>query len=222
MMEIPGVSRARRAATRLALLSATLLPALLATMPAAPLQAQSAANVPVRPGDRVVVRLFDVPSTGVLPVQQVLVDERGDAELPLVGTMHVGGLPAAVAQDSIRARFRQIVRAGASAVTLERRIAVLGQVKKPDTYYVDLTTGLRDAIAKAGGIDELGRIDRVMLVRDGETITIERWQVDAAANRELHSGDQIIVPRESWFKRNAITSLSLLAALASVLVTVAK
>ncbi|MEX2181701.1 MAG: SLBB domain-containing protein [Gemmatimonadaceae bacterium] len=179
------------------------------------LAAQDAARAPVVPGDRFVLRVL-VPDE---EPQFLLVDDRHTVVIPLAGPLSVRGLGAHDALDSVSARVAQFIRPGAFTVDFERRIAVLGDVHRPDLHYLDLTLRLRDALALAGGVSETGRAREVVLIRGATTERILDWQTTAAGDRELRSGDQLVVPKERWYKRNALPLISALGVLASIGIT---
>jgi polysaccharide export outer membrane protein len=187
----------------------------LLTLAAASSGAQGSAADPVYPGDRVTVRLFERGAD-----YAVLVDERRQLDLPIVGSINVAGLTAAAVRDSVANRYLTIVRPGGVAVRVERRITVLGDVRRPDVYYIDETVRLRDAIALAGGVSEAGRPNNVRLLRDGEAREILEWRLSPEGATPLRSGDQLVVPREYWFKRNAIPLLSVIGVIGSVIITI--
>lgn len=175
-----------------------------------------AADWPVQPGDRFVVRL----SGDSISRQAVTVDDRLAVELPLAGRVAVGGLSARAATDSVRARLLGFRREGGIGVTFERRIAVLGDVRRPDLYYMDLSVHLRSALAMAGGVSETGRTSEVVLLRDGTQTRIRDWRATGAGDMELRSGDELVVPRERWIARNAMTFVSATGIVASIMVAI--
>jgi polysaccharide export outer membrane protein len=195
--------------------AALLATVVMLTLAAARSGAQGSAVDPVFPGDRVTVRLFERGAD-----YAVLVDERRQLDLPIVGSISVAGLTAAAVRDSVANRYLTIVRPGGVAVRVERRITVLGDVRRPDVYYIDETVRLRDAIALAGGVSEAGRPNIVRLLRDGEAREILEWRLAPEGATPLRSGDQLVVPREYWFKRNAIPLLSVIGVIGSVIITI--
>lgn len=179
-------------------------------------QAQATAtDWPVQPGDRFVVRIQQGDSGSL---QVVPIDERLVVELPFAGPVVIRGLSAHAATDSVRARLLAFRRQGTVTVTFERRIAVLGDVRRPDVYYMDRTVRLRAALAMAGGVAETGRTREVLLLRDGVQTRILDWRTTRAGDLELRSGDELVVPRERWIKRNALTVVSGTGVIASILV----
>ncbi|MHB1096114.1 MAG: polysaccharide biosynthesis/export family protein [Gemmatimonadaceae bacterium] len=178
-------------------------------------QAQaSAESGPVQPGDRFVVQIHGDSSS----LQVVTIDDRMVVDLPLAGPLVIRGLSAHAATDSVRARLLAFRRPGTVTVTFERRISVLGDVRRPDLYYIDRTVRLRAALAMAGGVAETGRTREVLLLRDGVQTKISDWRNTPAGDIELRSGDELVVPRERWIKRNSLTLVSGAGVVASLIV----
>ncbi len=169
---------------------------------------------PVQPGDRFVLRfLGDSAFSQVAPI-----DEHLEVELPFAGRVSLRPLTAQAATDSVRARLLAFRRQGTVSVTFERRIAVLGDVRRPDVYYMDRTVRLRAALAMAGGVAETGRTSEVLLLREGVQTRISDWRTTSAGDMELRSGDELVVPRERWIKRNSLTVVSGAGVVASLIV----
>lgn len=188
---------------------ARLLPLLLAfAAPCSPLSAQGeqqslndtsqhAPQPRIRPGDQVALRIDREPEmSGVFTVS-----ETGEVVLPRLGSVRVTDRAPGELQEALRADYARYLRNPAIEVTVLRRVAVSGEVRKPDLYMVDLTLTLRDVIAKAGGFTEEANTGKVVLVRGEERRTVgeEEFSLPAA---ELRSGDQIVVARKSRFAQN--------------------
>jgi polysaccharide export outer membrane protein len=166
--------------------------------------AQRAVQVGVGIGDRVRVKVWREPTLS----DEVTVDERGEVTLPRVGTMHVAGRSIAAMQDSLRLRFAEYLRNPSVTVTVFRRVGVQGEVRAPNLYYVDATVTLREVLAQAGGITEIGNPKDVRIVRDGRTLRLGRDRAAGQAAADLRSGDQVLVGRTSWLSRNVLAVVS--------------
>lgn len=191
------------------------------TAPAQP-PSRETSEATLRPGDRVSVWLFDRPSTGTPWTHRAVIDAEGQVELPLAGRVRLGGLAAAAAQDTLRARLGAFLQPGVGAFLVERRITVTGAVARPDVYFVDATMSLREAIGLAGGVAETGDQKRLLLHRDGVTREFRNWQLAGGDAAALQSGDQLVVPRLSWYRRNALQFLSVLGAFGTLIVSVTR
>jgi protein involved in polysaccharide export with SLBB domain len=168
----------------------------------------------VRPGDQVVLRIFREPEmSGTYSVS-----ETGEAVLPRIGRIQVTEMDIVALQDSLLAAYAVYLRNPAIEVTILRRISVLGEVRRPDVYMIDLTMTLRDVLARAGGVTEAGNRNRISIVRDGEQIRLPDRDIANMLAAELRSGDQVVVDRRSWISINALGVISTAAVAVSVFV----
>jgi polysaccharide export outer membrane protein len=171
-----------------------------------------------RPGDRVWLHVWREPKLS----DTVTVDERGEVLLPKIGVVNAGSLTIASFRDSVRRRFSDFLKDSPIDLVVFRRVAVNGAVMKPNVYYVDVTTTLRDAIARAGGIAPDGDENKVSIVRDGVSTRIADWQRDNTSSSDLRSGDQVVVARRSWLAMNFLPALSVAAGVVSLAITLAR
>lgn len=177
----------------------------------APTQAQAAPGGPgrapavlVAAGDRVRLKIWREPTLS----DEFTVDERGEVAFPRLGVFHVAGMSIAGLHDSLLTRYAEYLRDPSVSVTVLRRVGVQGQVRAPNLYYVDATKTLREVLTEAGGITEAGDARGVAIVRDGRAFRVGRASMGTAMAADLRSGDQVVVPRRSWWSRNAIAALS--------------
>jgi protein involved in polysaccharide export with SLBB domain len=174
-------------------------------------------RVPLAPGDNLLLKIWLDSSY----VDSVRIDQSSSVVLPRVGVVSLKGVPIESIADSVRSAYRAILRTRSIEVTPLRRVGVVGDVRKPDVYYIDVTTNLRDAIALAGGVAEIGRPDFVSVIRNGQRTKVTDWENAASEWAPLLSGDEIIVARQSFFERNAIAVITAISVLASIIFTIA-
>jgi polysaccharide export outer membrane protein len=100
-------------------------------------------------------------------------------------------------------------------------VTVAGEVRQPNLYRLARGTTFAQAIAQAGGPTELGRLNKVRVIRRDSTMVIN---LGSAYSRyealPIASGDQVLVTRRSGFNvlRDVLYPLaSLTAAVAAVL-----
>lgn len=158
----------------------------------------------VQPGDRVAVKVFREAGLS----DEVMVDPRGDIVLAKIGSVHAASITIAALEDTLRARYGLFLRKPEISIAVLRRVVVNGEVRRPDVYFVDLSSTLRDVIARAGGITEMGHSGRVSIIRNGAAIAAPHWQEDNTRAADLLSGDQVFVGMRSWFDRNAFAIAS--------------
>jgi polysaccharide export outer membrane protein len=206
--------------------SLCLLLLLLALAPAAPLTAQVAgasardsvspaeAGARIRPGDQVTLRIFREPDlSGAFTIS-----DAGELVLPRLGRLAVTRYTPHELQESLLCAYGDFLRNPAVEVTVLRRIGVQGEVRRPDTYMVDLTVTLRDLIARAGGVTESGNPNRITIVRGAERIEVDKTDQGRFSTAELYSGDQVVVGRRSWMALNPAVAVSTATSLISFIV----
>lgn len=166
--------------------------------------ARRAAEALLRPGDRIELQFRRDRELN----SSVSVNERGEAVFPKLGTMDVGRITIGGIQDTLRARYAEYLRTPELEVTVLRRVVVNGEVRAPNVYMLDVTSTVRDAIARAGGLLETASRGKVAIVRDGKTIPVKDWDREEGPLTDLRSGDQVVVGRKSWLVLNALPVIS--------------
>lgn len=171
--------------------------------------------ITLQPGDLVRVQIWrEEDLSGEFPV-----DEDGVVTLPLLGERQVTGTPMRELRDTLIAAYRVHLRNPSISVTPLRRVNVLGEVRQPGLYSVDPTVSLAGAVALAGGATPNGDLNRITVVRAGETIH-ERVAAASTLNTvDIRSGDQILVQRRSWFERNSTFVVSALLSVTSLIIS---
>ena len=169
-----------------------------------------------RPGDKLVIK---VPREPLLGDTAAMVNERGEVSLTKLGVVQVSRFTITELQDTLRARYSRYLKDPGIDIVLLRRVSVNGEVAKPNVYYVDVATMLRDVIAKAGGITESGDHNKVTIVRNGDRLRVRNWEQDQTPATDLQSGDEVIVERRNWFALNALPVAGTAIALVTLLAT---
>ena len=181
---------------------------------AAPAPVSTGADAPIQPGDQIALRIDREPEmSGTFTVS-----ETGEVVLPRLGAFRVAEASAGALQDSLVAAYGRYLRNPAIEVTVLRRIGVQGEVRRPDVYMVDLTVTLRDLIARAGGVTEAGSPQKIAVVREGETISLQGDESTNLLAAELRSGDQVVVGRRSWMARNPAAAVGTVTSLVSFVI----
>jgi polysaccharide export outer membrane protein len=155
-------------------------------------------DAPLEPGDALRVSFSREPElNGRFPI-----DEAGTVSLPLLGDVNVSDEPAGEVKERLEGEYAARTRNQSVQVVYLRRIRVLGEIRNPGIYDADPTMTLDDIVALAGGAEADGNLTKVSLVRGGEEVEKD-LDLRQGAAIALESGDQIFVPRTSWFSRNA-------------------
>jgi protein involved in polysaccharide export with SLBB domain len=156
------------------------------------------ADVVVRPGDRVRLKVWREPDLS----GEFAVDEDGIVVLPKIGPVEVQKLSTDSLKTLLVARYSSSLRNPAVEVTVLRRVNVLGAVRNPGLYHVDLTTTVADVLAMAGGVSSEGNQNRIELVRGGKRQPVRLSRESRLADSPILSGDQLLVAERSWIERN--------------------
>lgn len=171
----------------------------------------------LRPGDVVRITVWRSPElSGEFPV-----GADGSIQQPLYQQVQVTGVPL----DTVRARIGRFLSQYQQnpQFVLEPlfRVAVGGEVRKPDLYPLSRETTISQAIAIAGGPTERGRLDRVRLLREGREVTADLTSANAEwAQEPVRSGDRIVVTRRRDFLREYLAPVATLVAAAAALANV--
>ena len=177
--------------------------------------AQAPPNLPLQPGDRVQVKIWaDTSTADVLTVQ-----DDGSIMLPRLGPIAIGSVPAGAIGDSVRKAYAKLLNPVSVEVTPLRRVSVVGDVKSPSILYLEPRSTVRDAIAIAGGVTDIGIENPVILIRDSVQTELDHWRRRGDDAVFVRSGDVIIVQREPWIKRNAFAIVSGLGLVVSLIIT---
>jgi protein involved in polysaccharide export with SLBB domain len=181
-------------------------------------QSSNPANLPLRAGDRLLIKVW-IDTTFA---DTVRIDESGAAVLPRLGPLVVAGLPSFEIADSVRRSYGRVIRTPAIEVTPLRHVTVLGEVKRPATYYVETHATMRDIVALAGGVTDIGALGHLNVIRGSERVVLSRWEERGDETVIARSGDVVIVDREPWLQRNVFSMISGLGVLFSLVYTVTR
>jgi protein involved in polysaccharide export with SLBB domain len=169
----------------------------------------------LRPGDIVRLRIWREPDlSGDFPVS-----ESGQIVFPKIGPTNVTDVSADSLKRLLVSSYSAYLRDPSIEVTLLRRITILGAVRNPGLYPVDMTMTVSDAMALAGGAAPDGRANRVELRRAGEKVKIDLSAQTRLGDTPVRSGDQLYFPQRSWISRNPGVVAGTLTALTGLVVS---
>lgn len=181
-------------------------------------QSGSPADAPLRPGDRLLIRIWSDSSFA----DSARVDQTGNVVLPVIGRLPVGGLAAPVAVDSIRSAFSVSLRSTSIEVIPLRRITLSGELHRPGVYYLEPHVTLREAVAVAGGVTDAGSGRRLIVSRGSERLSIEDWERREDEQMYIQSGDVVWVRRQPWIVRNALGAISAASVILSMVLALSR
>lgn len=120
------------------------------------------------------------------------VAQDGTLVHPLYRQVRVTGLPAAQVEDRLRSFLSQFEANPQVVVRPLYRVAIAGQVFRPDIYTVQPGTTVSQVVTLAGGVTEAADSDDAELTRGTQVREIDLRDL-STIQTPVQSGDQILV-----------------------------
>ncbi len=185
--------------------------------------------------------LTNINTTTQPTLQQYLVNNSGEIDFPVIGTLRVGGLTKNEAESLIRERLRPYLKE-APIVTVRManyKISVLGEVARPGSFTIgNEKVNVLEALAMAGDMTIYGLRDNVKLIREDESgkrkiinLDLNNAGIVTSPYYYLKQNDILYVtPNETKAKNSDIgnsttlwvSSISILVSIAGLLVNILK
>ena len=113
-------------------------------------------------------------STTTAALQTYIVDNEGNVDFPLVGSLHLGGLTKGEAEKLVLEKIKPFMSAAETPIVTVRminyKISVIGEVARPGMFTVaNEKINILEALAQAGDLTIYGVRDRVKLIREDPT-----------------------------------------------------
>lgn len=142
------------------------------------------------PGDTLTVSVLGAPELG----SDHTVDGRGVITLPLIGEISaLGRTPAEVARVIEEGLGRRFLRDPQVTVNpkavVSQNVTLLGSVTQPGRYAINGSTTLRDAIAQARGINDVGSERDIVVFR-----TVNNQKLAARFDLQAINGGRMVDP----------------------------
>ncbi len=199
-----------------------LLPILTIVVPetiAAQAPAPRTEQVTLSPGDSIRITVWRKPEFS----GDFIVGADGSITHPLYRTVRVGGVPFTTAESSVRSFLTKFEQDPQFVVEPLIRVAVSGEVGRPQIFAVRPETSIAEAVAQAGGPTQFGRRERVRVLRKDlnggqREIMVSLLDPESSSSTiRVHSGDQIVVDRKrSFFREVFVPALGVIGSAASI------
>ena len=164
-----------------------------------------------------------------LNIMGYIVDNDGNINFPVLGTIHLGGLTKAEAIDLLKDKISEyVIDPTVNIRFINYKVTVLGEVARPGTYTIkDERITLPEALGLAGDMTIYGKRDNVLVYRevDGkqtfQRIDMTSPDVFTSEYFYLHQNDVVYVqPNRAKSGSSAYNqNLSLGVSMVSLLVT---
>ena len=189
------------------LFSLALLAFVLLSAPASAQESPASSGQAVlTPGDSVRIVVWRKPEFS----GDFVVAPNGTISHPLFRAVQVGGIPFATAEANLRKYLSQFEQNPEFVIEPLIRVAVSGEVDRPQVFALRPETTIAEAVARAGGATEVGARNRVRVLRLNPTGEQEQLIVNLTdptvgyGRIPVRSGDQIIVDRRKSFTRDIL------------------
>ncbi len=193
-------------------------PLLILLFAAAPVAAQdqnvvgsSPTGYTLRPGDVLQVIVWGQADYS----GKFKVDLQGKIQYPVLGEIDTSNKTLVQIRDELRTGLGEIFNRPFVTVNPQFNIAVLGEVRSPGLFSVDPTLTVLDIVAMAGGPSANGNLNKIRLMRAGQTMNLsfggDRVGARSLQDVGLQSGDQIMVPRRGFTGDDLRTLLSVIS-----------
>ena len=159
-------------------------------------------------------------TSGQSTIYDYLVDNAGNIEYPVVGTVHLAGLTKSQAEELIKSKIQPYLAENENIVVHVRMInykyAVLGGVNKPGMFTTqNEKVSILEAIAQAGDLTTFAERDKIFLIREDSEGQKHYHQLDISQASIVNSpyyylqqNDVVYVEPKKSQARNAFFSSS--------------
>jgi len=153
----------------------------------------------LNPGDGIRLIFYNITNeiSGDYFIQQ-----NGMVQLPFIGAINTLNKGYEDIKDEIYKKYSKLYKNPELVIMPLFRINILGEVRKPNIYYVTGVEKLIDLIAIAGGETQDANLNKIYLIRNNRKINIDAQKIiqqgGKVADIGIRSGDQIYVPRKWW------------------------
>lgn len=132
------------------------------------------------------------------------VDQLGEINLPLIGTMTVEGMTTSEAESAIEKAYIDggyYNKINVIVVAQEDEYFVRGEVNQPGRFPLSGDLTLSQAVATAAGYTDYAKPTQIKLIRGEEVLIFDGNRIDQRKDRDplVSPGDIIVVPRRIIF-----------------------
>jgi polysaccharide export outer membrane protein len=202
------------------LLSLVLLAFVLISVPVAAQESRASSDQSVlAAGDSVRIVVWRKPEFS----GDFVVAPNGSITHPLYRSVQVGGIPFATAEANVRRFLARFEETPEFVMEPLIRVAISGEVGRPQVFAVRPETTIAEAVARAGGTTEDGVRDRVRVLRldpngqQNQIIVNLADPTGGSSRTPVRSGDQIVVDKKRNFMREVLVPvLGVIGSIASL------
>ena len=163
-------------------------------------------NYRLGPGDQLIISIWGTTQLR----SRHMINREGDIFTDGVGQVNLAGMDILAAENVLRERFSEVYSTlkGKRPSTFlsvslgqlkSNNISFVGEVNKPGIHAIHPFSDITTALLQVGGIDTVGSLRNIQVIRDGETITefdFYEFLVEGKTSKNIRliNGDIIFVP----------------------------
>jgi protein involved in polysaccharide export with SLBB domain len=157
------------------------------------------ANYIMGPGDELQLTVWGAFDMAV----NLVVDSRGQVNIPRVGTVSLAGISVGQLEPTLRGHMGKVFTNIDVAATVTKlrsiQVYVVGQAQRPGTYTLSSLSTVVSALFASGGPNANGSMRAIQLRRGGQLVaTVDLYDFIAqgknAQDMHLQAGDAIVIP----------------------------
>lgn len=171
------------------------------------------------PGDSVRIVVWRKPEFS----GDYVIAPDGSISHPLFREVKVAGIPFQAAENNLRTFLSRFDENPQFVMEPLIRVAVSGEVTRPQVFAVRPETTIGEAVARAGGTTQFGARNHVRVLRFDPGGQQRQFTVDisdastSGGTMPIRSGDQIVVDRKKSFVKDILLpTLGVIGSIASV------
>ncbi len=158
-------------------------------------------NYQLGPGDEVIIDIWGASQTTI----RQTISPDGTINLQELGPVYLSGLTVDKANQYLKSELGKVYSNEDNQIrmtlgsTRTIQINIMGEVVQPGTYALSAFSTVFHALYRAGGVNRIGSLRNVQLVREGKTVaTVDVYDFIMQGKMEddirLQEGDVVIVP----------------------------
>jgi polysaccharide biosynthesis/export protein len=155
----------------------------------------------LQPTDRLGLNVFSLTDEKINflkdPEMEVVLDSKGQVELPVMGFVTIGGLTIREAEQKLRTVTSEYLKSPSVSIKLLNfNITVIGEVSNQGTFLLtEPRVNILEAIGKAGGLTENANRENIRIVRN-ENNTAKIYTLNLLEDNTLLSPNFFLQPND--------------------------
>ena len=154
-----------------------------------------------QPSDRLLLNIFSLTDDRInfikKPEMEVVLDTKGQIELPVIGFVTISGLTPREAEQKLKTVMAEYLKSPSVAIKLLNfNITVIGEVGSQGTFLsTEPRVNILEAIGKAGGLTENANRENIRIVRN-ENNTAKIYRINLLEDNSLLSPNFFLQPND--------------------------